>query len=103
MDDHEIDPADNCGWTPLLRCASLSGKCEVAEILLKFKANINTLDNENKSALMTAVIKGNQPLVQLFVEYGADLEIKNEYGKNPFDLAIAMDRRVSNIDFCFSI
>ena len=95
MDEHEIDPVDNNGWTPFIRNASLSGSVEVAELLLKFKADVNFLDNDKKSALMIAVIKGNAPLVALMVEYGADLTITNEYGKTPHDLAVAMDRRVS--------
>jgi ankyrin repeat protein len=43
---------------------------------------------------MIAVINGNQPFVQTLVEYGADLKIKNEYGKNAYEMAVAMDRRV---------
>jgi ankyrin repeat protein len=94
MDGHEVDPIDINGWTPFIRNASLSASVEVAELLLKFKADINILDKDKKSALMIAVIKGNAPLVALMVEYGADLTITNEYGKTPHDLAIAMDRRV---------
>ena len=103
MDEHEVDPFDNNGWTPFMRNASLAGTVEVAELLLKFKADINVLDNDKKSPLMIAVIKGNKPLVELMVSYGADLTITNEYGKTPFDLAIAMDRRVSKIKNYFII
>ena len=97
MDNHELNPTDLSGWTPLIRNASLSGNRDVAELLLKFKSSINTLDNENKSALMIAVIKGNAPLVKVLVEYGADINVTNEYGKTPYDLAVAMDRRVIQI------
>jgi len=95
MDEHEVDPVDINGWTPFIRNASLNGSVEIAELLLKFKADINCLDNNKKSALMVAVIKGNAPLVAIMVEHGADLTITNEYGKTPHDLAIAMDRRVN--------
>ena len=44
---------------------------------------------------MIAVINGNQPFVQTLVENGADLNVKNEYGKTAYEMAVAMDRRVS--------
>ena len=43
---------------------------------------------------MIATIHGNQPLVELLIENGADSSIKNIYGKNLYDLAVSMDRRV---------
>lgn len=43
---------------------------------------------------MIAVINGNQPLVEVLVQNGADLTIRNEYGKSLYDLAVSMDRRV---------
>lgn len=90
----EVDKCDTASsWSPLLRTAAVGGNKDVAEILLKYKANPNLLDKDNKSALMIAVINGNQPLVQILIEHGADLNIKNEYGKNAFEMAVAMDRR----------
>lgn len=95
MDDVDVNARDGTsGWTPLLRAASVGGNKDVAELLIKFKANIDVLDKDNKSALMIAVINGNQPFVQTLVEYGADLNIKNEYGKTAYEMAVAMDRRV---------
>lgn len=94
MDGVEVNAVDNAsGWTPLLRAASVGGNKDVAEMLVKFKADINILDKDNKSALMIAVINGNQPFVQVLVENGADLSIKNEYGKTPYEMAVSMDRR----------
>lgn len=46
------------------------------------------------SSLMIAVINGNQPFVQTLVEHGADIKIKNEFGKNAYEMAVAMERRV---------
>lgn len=62
--------------------------------MIKYKADVNVLDFEKKSALMIATIHGNQPLVELLIENGADSSIKNIYGKNLYDLAVSMDRRV---------
>lgn len=95
MDNVDVNAKDSTsGWTPLLRAASVGGNKDVAELLIKFKAEIDVLDKDNKSALMIAVINGNQPLVQTLVEYGADLNIKNEYGKTAYEMAVAMERVV---------
>ena len=103
MDGADVNAVDSVsGWTPLLRTASVGGNKDVAELLIKFKANVNQLDKDNKSALMIAVINGNQPLVQVLVEYGADINIKNEYGKTAYEMAVSMDRRVPNFFFYFS-
>lgn len=95
MDNVDVNAKDSTsGWTPLLRAASVGGNKDVADLLIKFKADIDVLDKDNKNALMIAVINGNQPFVQTLVEHGADLNIKNEYGKTAFEMAVAMDRRV---------
>ena len=45
----EVDITDNtANWTPLLRAASIGGNKDVAELLLKYKANPNKLDKDNK-------------------------------------------------------
>ena len=96
MDGLDVNVTDTVsGWTPLIRAASISGSKEVAEMLIKYKANLNILDKDNKNALMIAVINGNQPFVQCLVENGADLNITNEYGKTAYEMAVAMDRRVN--------
>jgi ankyrin repeat protein len=58
MEKADINAVDNCGWTPLLRAASTNAGKEIAEILCKFKADVNILDNDHKSALMIAVVTG---------------------------------------------
>jgi len=95
MDDCDVNVPDTAsGWTPLLRCASMNGKKEVIDLLIKFGAKVNMLDLEGKSALMIAVISGNQPVVQILIEHGADITVKNEYGKGIYEMAFSMDRQV---------
>jgi ankyrin repeat protein len=93
MEKADVNARDNNGWSPLLRAASTNASKEIAELLCKFKSNVNILDNDHKSALMTAVVNGNQPFVQVLVENGADLTLKNDFGRTAYDLAVSMDRR----------
>jgi ankyrin repeat protein len=68
----------------------MHGNSDAAEILIKYGANINYVDFDKKNALIMAVLTGNQPLVQLLVEYGADLTITNEFGKTPYEIAVSL-------------
>jgi uncharacterized protein len=72
----------------------LNGSREVARILIKYNANLNLVDKENKSALMIATINGNLPLVEVLVENGANMNVKNKFGRNLYDLALGMDRKL---------
>lgn len=95
MDGVDINTKDKMnGWTPLLRGASINCSYEIASILLRFKADVNVLDKENKNALLIATINGNLPLVKLLVESGANFNAKNNYGKSLYELAISMDRKL---------
>lgn len=89
----DINAKDKNGWSPLLRSASIGGTQQTAEMLVRYKADVNLLDNENKTALMVAIINGNQPFVQVLIEAGANLNVKNEYGRTAYEMAVAMDRR----------
>lgn len=93
-DGADINAVDTVnGWTPILRAASLNAKADVARVLIKYGADLNLADNNQKTALMIATINGNLPFVQVLVTHGADLYAKNEYGKTLYELAIAMDRK----------
>ncbi|KAL5017563.1 hypothetical protein ScPMuIL_007152 [Solemya velum] len=71
----------NSKWTPLLRCASVSGSRDVALSLLMSDADINAQDKDGKTALMIAILNGHQSLMELLLKRKADLNVKNEYGK----------------------
>jgi hypothetical protein len=49
MEGVQVDTPDTTSnWTPLLRAASVGGNRDVAEILLKYKADPNKLDKDKK-------------------------------------------------------
>ena len=85
----------NKGWTPLIRYANMGGHHEIGDLLIKFKPDLNTLDFECKSALMVAAISGNLHLTKLLIDHGADVTIKNKFGKNIYDMASSMGNNVS--------
>lgn len=71
-----------------------SMETEIPELLIKFKSNVNLLDFDKKSALMIAVINGNLGLTQLLINNGADITIRNEFGKSIYDMASSMSKTV---------
>jgi uncharacterized protein len=71
-----------------------SMETEIPELLIKFKSSVNLLDFDKKSALMIAVINGNLGLTQLLINNGADITIRNEFGKSIYDMASSMSKTV---------
>jgi ankyrin repeat protein len=64
------------------------GYFDTVEILLKANANPNTVTSKTKtSALMLAAAKGNQPMVKLLLEYRAQVQQKNIFGKTALHFA----------------
>lgn len=57
--------------------AAVNGNPDVAKLLLKNDADINSVDVDGKTALMIAVINGHQQLVELLLRNEADIKVKN--------------------------
>ncbi len=64
---------------------------EIAQSLILAKANLETRDSEGMTPLVSAIRKGNQPIVDLLVSRGADLRSKCD-GKSPLAWALAEER-----------
>lgn len=93
-DGAEVNMQDrNAGWTPLLRCAALTGDVNVARCLIRHGANVNAVDNDGKAPLMIATLNGYMDLAKELVESGAKIETKNKFGKSAMDMAKSFDRR----------
>jgi len=63
-----------------LMYAAMRGKTEVAELLLKYHANVNARDDNGDTALMWAAGRGYPDIVKLLLEYGANPCVTNEEG-----------------------
>ena len=60
--------------------AAVGGNRDVAHLLLRNGCNVNKIDKDGKAALMIAVVNGHQAMVELLLQKGADITLKNEVG-----------------------
>ncbi|XP_010294825.1 PREDICTED: palmitoyltransferase ZDHHC13 [Phaethon lepturus] len=83
-----IDTTDFNGQTPLMLAAQKVIGPQPTRFLLKFNPSLNAVDNVQKNtALHWAITSGNTSAVDLLLEAGASLDVKNVKGETPLDLA----------------
>lgn len=77
------------GWTPLHYAASNEAAASIAmvRLLLEHHAYIDAESPNRTTPLMMAAHYGNQAVVQLLLEEGADSTVKNEMGLSAIDFA----------------
>ncbi len=79
------------GRTPLLsaiREIQAENLVETLAVLLEGGANPNLQDNSGDAALHHAALASRVEIVPLLIEYGADLDQRNNAGLTPLDLAV---------------
>jgi ankyrin repeat protein len=83
-----IEHRAKTGLTPLMEAAS-GGYEIVGRILLEKGADVNAspVPNSKDTALTIAAEKGHLKFVQLLIEYGSQLDVKNKKGATPLWLA----------------
>uniref|UniRef100_A0A8D2LAF4 Palmitoyltransferase n=1 Tax=Varanus komodoensis TaxID=61221 RepID=A0A8D2LAF4_VARKO len=90
-----IDTTDHNGQTPLMLSAHKVIGVEPTRFLLKFNPSIKAVDNiEKNTALHWAIVAGNVSAVDVLLEAGASLDIKNAKGDTPLDLAQQTKNRI---------
>ena len=82
---------DHIGWTPL-HYACTKGQLEVAQFLIANGAAIDSRSLNGTTPLMMAVQSGNEPLIKLLLDKGADLQLRNELGLSAIDFAGIYDK-----------
>lgn len=61
----------------------------MADVLLKNGANVNSIDSDKNTPLHLAAQRSEpDDLVSLLIKSGADVNLKNKYGKTALDIAI---------------
>lgn len=84
------------GFT-VLHQAVWTGQYEIAQLLLQSQANPNCQDDCKHTPLgdckhtplHDAALKGNQEMIKLLIDYGADIKIRDNLGKTPDQVAAA--------------
>ncbi|KAL8169746.1 UNVERIFIED_CONTAM: Palmitoyltransferase zdhhc13 [Gekko kuhli] len=90
-----VDTADHNGQTPLILAAHKVLGLEPTRFLLKFNPSLNAVDNiEKNTALHCAIGAGNVSAVDLLLEAGSSLDIRNIKGDTPLDLALRTQHRL---------
>jgi len=78
---------------------SVPSRLEMAELLVRNGANVNTTDNRNRTPLMIAIMERQLPnegttrldLVRLLIKNGANVNAAGRYGVTPLMLAVNDD------------
>lgn len=84
----DINSLDKEGNTPLINAVTQkSEKKEFINFLIQMGANVNAQGKKGSTALMKACDWSRDRNVQLLIELGADIDIKNNFGKTAFDIA----------------
>ena len=66
--------------TPL-NIACIFNKISVVDLLLQHGANFEAKDENGRTALFNAALKGNTEIVKLLLEYGANKNVKDKRGR----------------------
>ncbi|XP_019407388.1 PREDICTED: palmitoyltransferase ZDHHC13 isoform X1 [Crocodylus porosus] len=83
-----VDSTDVNGQTPLMLSAFKIIGPEPTRFLLQFNPSLNAVDKvQRNTALHWAVIAGNVDAIDLLLEAGTSIDIKNGKGETPLDLA----------------
>ncbi len=91
-----VNSRDDLG-TPMLNIACRNDNFELAELLLKLGAEINSVSQDRGyTAVMDAVWRGNEKLTRYLIEKGADLNTINKEGQTNLVLAVGANK----IDIC---
>ena len=81
-------PAAAQGRHSLLSTASAGGHTDVLKVLLERGESTERFKKGALSPLHVASFHGRAGAAQLLVEKGADLDVKNQYGETPLDIAM---------------
>ena len=85
-----VDAPDNEGLTPLMlfiKTGNAYGVPRYFPLLLHNGADPNRQDNDGNSALHHAALAENSEAIPDLLKYGASLNLKNNNGQTPLDLA----------------
>jgi ankyrin repeat protein len=93
------DSKDENGDLAALHYAADKCRIEIAKELLKRGANINIMDLNGNTPIGNAIFKRKKcpEMLKLFIEKGADINLKNKHGVSAKELAEGFDLDLENL------
>jgi ankyrin repeat protein len=83
----DVNARDSIGWTAL-QAASRYGQADVVGLLLNHGADVNAMNQDQWNALHLAVFDSSPfETVKTLLEKGADVHVRNDIGRTPFQTA----------------
>ncbi|XP_063132875.1 ankyrin repeat domain-containing protein 18A isoform X7 [Rattus norvegicus] len=93
-DNHNITPLMKDNLTPLL-LALKENRLKMAQFLVRMEASVHAVDSQRRNSLMYAVRCDCPVMVNLILQQGADINLKDLFGWTALRYAIEGDRDVS--------
>lgn len=82
----KVDIKNKMGLTALA-AAAFKGHVEIAEVLVKAKADVNAQNGSKQTALMFAALTGRTKMVEFLLKAGADAAVVDKSGNTALSLA----------------
>lgn len=93
------EESNSYGFTALMSAANADCR-SVVKYLIKNKevvADINHQSKKGNTALILAALKGNEDIMKLLIEAGADVNITNKKGEDALAIVKKLSKRLTNI------
>ena len=88
-----LEAVDSDRWTPLHRAANFAN-VEIMSLLVEAGAKVNAVTVVGWRPLHYAALwSGTVDCVEVLLAAGADIDTRDNYGRTPFDIALANDKR----------
>uniref|UniRef100_A2ASY2 Ankyrin repeat domain 68 n=1 Tax=Mus musculus TaxID=10090 RepID=A2ASY2_MOUSE len=92
-DNHNITPLMKDNLTPLL-LALRENRLKMAQFLVRMEASVHAVDSQRRNSLMYAVRCDSPVMVNLILQQGVDINLKDLFGWTALRYAIEGDRDV---------
>ena len=86
----DVDAQDGIGWTALMMAASLRDGEEMVDLLLNKRADADTKNHNNQTALFFACSKSNLDVARKLIAHKASARVKDKRGQLPLHRAAAV-------------